>query len=218
MHQFFSLAAGMGLMAFLASWQGPTHHLFWPVFAYGAAACLASLALGYVLALVKFNWMSSWIKRVFFAIVISGGIASAAELQFSQAQIPHKLDEQEYKDAMMQHFQGPPQTSGITPADLDFLKFMVQTYEPMGVDVSDAKSVIDDASKLADDLQRQAEAREKARAEAKGEKVMKAALVREEIEAARLKRQQAEAAAKAKAKKKKKKKKKTATANTASNQ
>lgn len=203
LHQFSSLAVGMGLMAFLAYAQAPTHHLFWPVFTYGASVSLVSLTLGYILTLIKFDWMSSWIKRLFFSAIIAVGLAAAAQFLFYRVQTPHQLDVQEYKDLMSAHFQGPP--SNASPSDLDFLKFMVQTYEPLGVDVSEAKNAIDETAKLADELRHEAETHEKALAEAKGKRTMKAQLVRQEIEAARLRRQQADAAAR-KTKKKKKKK------------
>ena len=202
LHQFSSVLAGMALMALLGFSHGPTRHLFWPVFSFGVSACIVSLVIGYVLAS---SWadsmLSSRIKRILISVVVATGVAILAGIQFSIAQIPHGLDVHEYKGLMAEHFNGIPQPESMNPSDLDFLKFMIATYEPLEVDVSDARNALEEGAKLEEMIRRQAEARAKAQAEAKGRKAAKAELVRQEIEAARRKSQQ-QSALKSKKKKK----------------
>jgi hypothetical protein len=189
-------------MAFLGYSSDPTRHLFWPVVSFGAFACVVSLAVGYALTLVKTGWIpDSWMRRFLFSMMIAAGVAVLAQAQFSIAQIPHRLDVREYQGLMAERFNGDPQPESMNPADMDFLKFIIGTYRPLGVDVSEAKNALEAAAKIEEEVKRQAEARAKAQAEARGKKAAKAELVRQEIEAARLKHSQ-QTALKAKKKKK----------------
>src|SRR5208282_1177998 len=148
-HQISSVAAGIVLMALLASSHGPTHHLFWPVFSFGLGVYIAALVTGYVLTKIKASWIiGSKPKRLVASAVVAALIASVGGIGFSWAQIPHKLDLKEYNALMAEHFNGSLKPEEMRSDDLDFIKFMVLTYEPLGVDVSDAKKALDDAAKI----------------------------------------------------------------------
>ena len=167
-HQISSGIAGLALMALLASSQGPTYHLFWPVFSFGIGALAAALLSGFTLGKFKAAWIpNSKLKRVLLSAVLAALCAGVGAAAFSGAHLPLKLDTKDYQARMAERFKNGLAPESVSADDREFLKFLILSYEPLGVDVADAKKAIEDSIKAEEEAKRQAEAQaEAARLEA----------------------------------------------------
>ena len=185
-HQVSSGVAGLALMAVLGASQGPTFHLFWPVFSFGLIALGVALGAGLAIAKFKSGWIPHTnVKRAGISALVAALCAASAAGAFSVARLPLKLDSREFQQRLSDRLKSTtPDAMGSD--DRDFLKFLILTYEPLGVDVSPAQKAIEDSLRAIEEAKRQAEARAEAERQAKIEAERKAQEVRE-LEAARKK-------------------------------
>lgn len=152
------LAASLFLGGVLGLFHRDSPHLFWPWMAFMILSAAAAAWL------IKPSWMESFSRSFGRKAAMALGAAPALALAagFFALNPIRSLDQREFEARLKDRF-GPRLSDALAPEDMGYLRAVIETYQPRGVEVSKARMVLESNDRRVELERLEAQTREEMR-------------------------------------------------------